>query len=289
MLRAKSRETLLACDLATPKEFAQVASQILELIVQNVAEVHYLAFDKNHPEDDSKAKAKPLSMHFKQVIWLGANGIWDYFDYSIFKKDRLDLQACITNTMKLKPVRSKWHKAPENTELVKVLRDFKSECIGCETLCDSMVAEGFGSNNPLTVANVATVSSRLQRNKRKGQHLALYCAFHPANTRTNCNNLIGKIQHARGSPVVPSSFLFVARVSGHVIYNEASAKVAQSFVNNNGQRLIENLPNKVISRPPDLAEQCDKVRQLQPWSLRSNFVLDLDILTAMLVFPILPP
>ena len=246
MLLAKSRQDLLASDQAAPKELSQVLSEVLRGLVGHPHEVNHLAHKKMDEEgstagplpDPASPVAKPLEVHLKQVMWLGCSIFLEFREWALLKKllgveTSKFIEACLHHD----GISKYWNLRPEEDEKVQALEKLKKECTGCKTLQPHMVTERFGGEEKITDANCKSEANRIISGE--DWKALLFLLFHRNNQKTNFNRLLGTAKNASGNPVVPPAFVLVAQLTGHFVCDQASAKIAHSFVNNNGQRLID--------------------------------------------------
>lgn len=265
MLLQQSRNDLHATDSATGMTLPDILSKVLLALVEQTNAVNYLASEAITDEHTSIISdhtfAKDLEIHFKQVIWAGFAGLWKHRNWSVLKdtfgrEAEAFVRACLAHD----DVKRGWGvKLEGNEAIVEELSKIK-RCSGNEdTLHTFMVTDKRGSDESLEdEQQINTAVARVVQAERPDE--LRFLAYHVKNSKTNFNKLIGKGINSAGSPAVPTGMRLAALLSGFLVYDQASAMVAHSFVHNNGEVLVD-LPSYVLQHPKAASSELPKVGQ----------------------------
>ena len=260
MLKTKSSKDLFAADQAAPKELYQVLSQVLEALKESKAEIHYLV---SKTDDETTMVGKPQPILLKQIIWATVKLVWRYREWNIVKKEFNTqfedfLRSLLGNEQIKKQQKKKTGEKPD--KMVQRLIELRSTCTGCTSLNPLMVTGTYDGDKPLPDGKkddpelkefVKTMVATTEP-----EPCLLFLLFHCNHPDSDFKSCVMAKSLSTKSSAIPRFFALLAYLSV-MIFDEDSAIVAHSFVNNNGRGTVE-LPTYVFQSKIDV-EQLSKV------------------------------
>jgi len=227
----KSTRDLEAADKAAPVELVQVLAKMTKGIAERTVEFNYRV--KSKKEGEEALKTKDPCILFKQLMWHGLEQLYDSKDikamggaFGSLAEDYV--KRCLENGRMRKTL---VHELDDSKDkLVAAVRDLRDNCCGCEALDEKMVTDKFGfEEKDLELPNQASLVKRIVSHP----NLLAAFAYHTKNP-TNFPLYIGKVRSAPGDPSVPNLYKLNALLTGFLVHDLKSARVAHDFVNNNG-------------------------------------------------------
>lgn len=235
LLLKQSRQDLKALDQAASKCPVDILKDVMHTLQSDKFhdEVSYLAKGK-----DGTVMAKELSHVTQQVHWIAAFALNKHKECSAMKTSQGGISDFLKSTLSKQKIKKDcWIKSGtmERKKAEERIADLKESFSGYETLHPHMISPEFGrKEEELTQDRISDTVRGIMNEKKLVDLRALLFLKHTENKSVFIPMLTKRTTKLLGRPALPEMHGLVALLSGFLCYDHKSARLAFSFVNNNG-------------------------------------------------------